>query len=554
MGWVWCALWWFAAVAQDAPVAVPQPTVDTRFDLMADNMVWLNDGPIGVGAFLDVAASRKVGGPLVAIDAEQGVWWAPSPDRRWIRVLDTPTAISDDRASSTLDEQMDLAEVQELENVDDMTSALDGMSGIDDLRDELRMQQRGAGEGVLGGRVWWLEDGRVAAARTDGLFIADEQAVSWKRVSQEQVSAIAEVPVSGTLILGTPTGLKAVGQGSWPSTLDGVEVYDLASSTTMVAAATSDGLFVSVDGKRWTRRELDRPAFTVHGDDIEPRYIWVGTPGAVLRTGVRSGRFRAPVTAAPEMVFDMAFGGDGLLLVAADSGAWVSFDGGGSWTLRSPGLVGAATGVALREDGAWLAGVDGLMRLRVAELQAAEGFTDTWMPLGSLMAASSARVGVRRTGQLRGHSQRVVRYLLPAVQFRGWSWEFDWRDSNLDTGLFLHARRELGFRVNLIWYPPTAQSSLEAAVFQSGDPQDADLSLSGGFSAGNQSGFDNQQSAFALITRLVRDRDTVMRELRLAPPGRTLRDEVHLRLRAREIEAMLDAVTDGAVSRYQAGE
>jgi hypothetical protein len=546
-----------AMLGHTALARTPEET-SVRFDLFADDLVWVTTGPVGVGAFLDVAAQPQAGGALVALDASEAVWWVPSPGRRWQRVLDAPKGALGDELSGTLDEQTDLAEITELEDVGDLTSATDDLQNFDDLQDALRLGEGGADAlGVPTGNVYWLPDGRVAAARSDGLYVGDDLAVVWRRTLAKPVSGVAQVPLTGALLAATDTGLVELDGTPWVSELEGAAVLGLVSTSTHVVAFTRDGLWSSADGRRWEPRQTARRAMSVFADGETPD-AWVGTDESVLRGNGSRGGFLAPIGQAPAHPRGMAFGAGGQVLAAAEDGAWVSRNRGDSWRPLSPGLVEFMSGgVALRDDGAWLAGADGLLTLRQVDAiqESLAANEPDWVPLETLVWSSANRVGVRAPQDLGGNARTMLRYILPQVEVSAWFTSRSGRDSTLDAGIDLQEFRDQGVWVDLVWRPPTAQTTLEALAFRGGDPQDADLAGSLGQAGAYiaQSSFANQQDAFALVTRLYRDRASIRRELQSADAaGRSLLDQVHLQLRMNEIEALLDAVTDGAVSRYNA--
>ncbi len=577
-----CRWGWFVGLMLTTTVVAQEPSVPTAQGgiLVGDRLVvdpeayealWQRRGPSSARGFVDVVAVPG-GAEVVALDAEGGVWrW---DEVSWIKVLDAP--LDGLRLLDPVDPNLGLGDAQG--NRENFDGAGDGGESRGDgennvvigatrpLNASLGLEREGRQRVV--GRLAWLGSEGLAVLRPDGLYLSPDGGEVWERAVREPAFCIAEF--QGRAWLGTPGGLwtRSESDGRWrPDRGLGADpVLDLLAVGDDLLALSGGSIQATRDGERWRVRQpsLDaRALLAVSGQDR----LWVAMEDTVLKARGLGRSLSAPVGTPPRDVWSMVGLDGGQLMVAGDRGAWLSSDGGDSWTPLSRGLRGAhARGVARTPAGQlWLASADGLYRL-----EEGTGFalgpprTEPWLTVEELLVASAERVGVRNKRELSGTGRLILRYLMPRVRVQA-----RWLDnanvsSRLGGGYVLQPDDVFQFYVDLTWVPPGARRRIETDDF-SGDVRDTRsvrlddsgnraLQQAAGDTLGQSwsSNIRQELDSFTRITALYREREDRLGELNTADGARSLHEEVRLVLDLEEIDAQLDALTDGAVSRYTA--
>lgn len=275
----------------------------------------------------------------------------------------------EDEAIEAADEQADL--------LDDITGAVEGGAGDLDQA-VLDLAERMAGLNVLPpvGRLWAAGDGSglLLAGRDDGLWRSVDDGLTWTRVSPAQaVQSVIELR-DGTLLAGGAQGLGSSQDGGvrWrrvPGALDDREVRALAQVGDALLAGTDQGLFISIDGQRWTAAGGD-PGSALDVRDILPDPSWPGgmwlaTSRGLLRSDDMGQSLRpASRNPLPGLRDIAALPQPGQILVTGGDGAWETVDGGLTWQPISTGLPGPDTAsLAVLGELVLLGGHDGVFQL-----------------------------------------------------------------------------------------------------------------------------------------------------------------------------------------------
>ncbi|NOY28289.1 MAG: hypothetical protein GXP62_20710 [Oligoflexia bacterium] len=241
------------------------------------------------------------------------------------------------------DAQIDLAgdvSTQVTEQVEDMDQA------VLDVEDGLSEGPKRAEVGII-----WVQPGPgnlALAGRADGLWRSTDDGRTWRRVSPAAgVSAVLDLG-GGRLLAGGANGLGSSQDGGarWRrvgGSLSDLRVLALTKVGGVLLAGTDGGLFMSLDGQRWTAIAPD-----VHEDlvvyDILPDPTWTGgmwlaTSQGILRSDDLGQTLRLasrnPLVGTRDMV---TLGSPGQLLAAGDPGVWESIDGGLIWLPLASGL------------------------------------------------------------------------------------------------------------------------------------------------------------------------------------------------------------------------
>jgi hypothetical protein len=512
---------------------------------------WRSVGPHGVVEVADVAAA----GARAALVTDDGdVWLSTDAGASWSRVL------AGERAGATtgfteaalfdvelrVDELLDEVDAEPLDPGVDPVAEIEERLRTEALPDAFAPVTAARREARWAWRVE-VDAASVTVGRPDGLWRADADGHGWRRV--EAAAAEAWVALGERRLVGGPGGLVVAGIDE-PAGTALPAVHDLVRVDDGVLAATDDGVWWSADGLAWRpvagRLRAWRRVATADGER------WAADVGGVVR--VDGDALAAPIGPPLEDVRDLLVEADGIVVVAARGGAWVSRDGGATFGPLGEGLEGA-DGRGLARCGAdlWVATDRGLYAL------VADAPPDVERP-GVPLDGALPPLGVLRDAALRqlpevGGRGRVGAWLLPQVTV-----EASWAASDARTvvgtlGSGLDGAWQVTARAT--WRPPTGGGTtggvqgLVAVADEDGvvqvysGPFDAWVLLA---HAGRRLR-DERLRRIDLVAELVARRDALARE-RLGT-GRPLREVVAAELRIDEVEAWLDALTDGAVERWR---
>ena len=585
----------------DGPVEVaptrlppPAPTPPNAARALPDWRVgyeWVSSGPATVDAVSAVAIGPDGTSTWALAALDGAVWITENAGRDWQRVLepivsgsrdeeilreieariselgtgvDTSGFVSEDDLQ-TMTEETQQATQQVLEEVQSELDAgpwfLEYQAAVGGSNDAARP------------RVWFTTDGRLVVGRADGLRVAERTAQGWRPRAAwaDPVTAFAELP-DHTFLVGLTDGLvrgtRDLRDFEPLSPLEGMRITDLLLDGGLYAS-TTQGVWWTAEGITW--KPLPATSATVYAAmparrSPEPTAPALDLP-LVLGTAATIVRAASPATDAAAAVrggpmpdtVALARRGDGLLLAASSLGPWSSVDGGLSWESLSLGEEGVRElrDVDVAGDVLLVAAGGGLWQLQPkTELQPIQ--LPEWVSLGALVDSALTRK------ELTAHvGSRWAAALAPDVTLDGTyqqlvqdSWDADsWTIRNVDS--------MWSVGVILTWRPGRQQTSSSFDVL---DPTsdlsvlvlDGDVIIDDGTSgailasAVRRGATQYRDELAEKVGQLWRERQRLVAEgIR---PTATLPDRVRLVLQIQEIEARLDALSDGAVSSWDPGE
>lgn len=574
-----------------APAPPPAPVSYTR------GFAWRETGPRSVAGISDVAVHPALGELWVVATEEGAAWVSVDGGDTWLEVLGPAAGQGEEDVAGEIEAR--LREVGTTVDVPDESSYEDGgtidadeleqalqdaadaardasQQAVDDLQSELEGDDAwflsARRQSAVRPRVWFTSQGLLVVARTDGLRVSPDLGTAWTLVLEEPVTALAELP-DGRFVVGTPHGLLAtpgLTQFTPVSGFETVAIRDLTEDDG-VYAATSDGLWFSPDLFVWRRLSgwLDdvatvRPVRAGDGSRA-PRALVLGAEDDLWRAldpvaSPANGVFGGPVPRSTSVVRR----DDALMIAASALGPFESTDAGGSWTPLPRGLPDGADArdVELVGDLVLLASGGGLYELvpRPEEQAPIELRLDDWVPLNALVDAGTLRPElVARSGR------RWAAAVLPQVTLDGtWNQEVgdDW---DADTWTVRPVDTWWEIRVKLTWRPNRQRSTsgyfdaeelaagLDVLVFEDEVVIDDGLTSDALVSKVNRAATLYRTEVADTIAGLWTTRQRLVAERELAG-DEPLVDQLARALRVAELEARLDALTDGAVSSWNNGE
>ncbi len=265
-------------------------------------------------------------------------------------------------------------------STDDASSGAADESGLEGAPDALEMGLLDAaarlerGEGIEPG-VWSFADS-VLVSRPDGAWRSTDGGASWETVPTLPAALdVVEFPgFPGELVAATVDGVFQSGNAgeSWfevESTLSGERVNDLVTGEQWIYAGTEHGLFRSQDGMRWTAAHTAAGAkVPIRAVALDPSWeggLWLAAPIGILRSDDAGASVRVasrnPLVGTRVL---LALPTAGRVLSAGDDGVWESIDGGARWRPVVDGLPGPAQRDLVLADGEpILGGAYGVWRL-----------------------------------------------------------------------------------------------------------------------------------------------------------------------------------------------
>lgn len=569
----------------------PEPVAVAPVTDLTVGRTWTPIGPDGLDRVSDAAIHFAQPEVVAAAALDGSVWVSSDAGAEWRRVL-PPLALSSRDEEVILQIQ---ARVQELVSQVDSPSesAFEDNGYVDEealeqaVQDAAEQARQLAAQAVaevqseLDAGAWFLEQqaviggerdrarprvgftrlGLLVSARADGLRVSRDLGASWDQVLDQAVTAFAEFD-DGTFAVGSTDGLSVSGDlRHWDriEALEGRRVTDL----------TVDGaLWVStVDGLYWTSDRVDwqlSPAWTGEVYAARPTgeggSLVFGADETVWRLEEVTAAVATQASGGPvPMATSLARTPSGTLLAASADGPWQSSDRGRSWVslrLGAPELD-ETWDVEVRGALVLLASASGLYRLDPLpeEAEPPEVELVEWIPLGALLDISLGRPELNaRTGR------RWVAAMVPEVTLQGtWNqdvgddWDADtWTLHNVDTWWQVHA--------SMTWRPGRQRrsNSFDPASFGSDISVlvvDGDVVVDDGTttavlgSAVRRGSILYRTELTEQISEMWTTRQQLVAEERDAK-DLALPDRVRRRLRIEEIEARLDALTNGAASSW----
>lgn len=551
------------AVAQEAPRA------------------WSPRGPAGFVDAVDILAD---GARVAVVGAGGAVWRSDDGGRTWDPVLGAlPGMEGVSQEDVRLDAEVRLQELTE--EFSDALSAPDGLlgeDGEDSLQDALDAQDGafgdvsdvlsdglqadaldegffrasgGADGGVARPRLAWSGDA-LAVARTDGVWTIGADGVG-ERVLDRAAYAVAAEGERLVVALAAGLQVRDARRGRWTEIAPKVSyAVDLALRPDgTVLAAAADGLWrVDLSDGGGASRVI--AATGMRAVVVEPSGdAWATDGGSLwwLPAGADSAEPRSSPASGP--IVDLAVAPAGVLVVASvrevvlASGDVTERLGAGRDVLGTPRAVAAG--------GPWVASDRGVVLWRDPSADEARSAA-AFVPVPVLLDAAVQRPGqVARTG---GRSTQFARWLVPSVVVELRSVDRRGLSSRLDAGRYLDTDNDIGGFVRVVWQPPARQA---AEI----DPEDLIVEVDENGTEVFNGAFDDGVLVSRLARRAVAEQSRVSGRIvelvqqraqldaaRETATGDGLRARVRLALRIAEIDATLDALTDGAVARWRAAQ
>lgn len=333
--------------------AEPAPTAGTVVDaiplalslepvLFAKTRVWEEVAqPPGSGGLVSLSVSREQPGRWLTADEFGAVFLTDDSGGRWTRVLkgQAPDVTSDEKLLLEAESlSADSFEGVEAADVDAESAAVERANETTSQE----LDERRNATATLPPAVWFDRAGVAFASRQDEVWRSEDKGETWRRVDGDG-GASAFARVGETLVAGGSNGIRASLDGgeSWldvDDVLDGHAVRELAVFGGTFRAATDGGLFESPDALRWSRviSAPDTPLVSVIADPNYPDGYWLAAERGLYRTddnGQTFTRFaNQPLKGLRKMVH---VGETGHLLAISADGVWETLDGGVKWTPAS---------------------------------------------------------------------------------------------------------------------------------------------------------------------------------------------------------------------------
>jgi len=605
--------WWVLALllmggvaaAQDAesdPASSADPPVDEAgegtapvgsLDLMAppysEGWRWVRRSPVRGQAVVDVAAHPARPDRLAAVDDEGQIWTSTDGGRIWNVsfgavedgwgqlsteedvLLDVDARLGeilDDSQGIDLDPEIDDAEVEEAVTtaVDDAVSE-GGSEILTDLEaDPSFVLGDEEAEEVLVPRITYAGTDLFASVG-NVLYLSPDDGRTWGVVLDLHVYDVIRL---GSLSVAlTEDGSRvALEPRSWFDVVDGTEGRDLSDGAVadeVLVAASQDGLWATRDGQTWNRwGDLRGVVRSIAVNPEDPTTLWAVTEQGLRRSDDRGLTFGGVLVRG--QVDDVAAPMADRVVVSRPGIVLESMDRGLSWTPITQGLSGVADGrLQVRSGGGLLmAAADGLWALERVSDDLDEPIS-RWLPLTELVDASLSRLGVRRD-----YNAFRSRYQAAAMPTLLVDWNFippgshlDWSDSLGTTGAL---QPQWQLRARLTWSPRRNNSVALRGIDSTDDVLDTNVVVIDG-EAQLLTGTDDyvvaarierdvlgyQAELATQVTDLYRTRAELVAE-RPRMSNANLQRQVQHELAIDELEARLDALTDGAVTRWVARE
>ncbi len=588
------------ALAQEGPDVAPEAPAMPAAPL-AERFVWERRAGFG-HRVAGVAVQPVAAGAWIAVDEKGGVWLSEDEGGRWDNVVRPVGALADDElpddeellleAETRREEALEEAPVEPLDRLPDLDEPVPEGEDVElpeaPEADEAVLGEAGAeaadlveegirGVGGLGFRyppVVWVDPTdpeKVFVARADGTWRSTSAGRTWEhvRTAEEGDPHVTSFfrGADGALVLGTSDGVRySTDDGaSWidvEDATDGARVYEVTTGAGALWAATEQGLFKSSDGLAWARIQLptNEPVRSVVADPSWESGFWVATPTTLYRTDDGGANFyvagRQPLRGLRRLVH---LDEPGHLLAVSDDGVWESMDGGVAWSTADRRLSEPdVRSLAFADNGPVIATPNGVWRM-VTPREVSKPTRDRpALSLSETIGAATHRDGME-IDLLSLAELGIAARIAPQLELR-----FDWgasagRDADYvsastvdayDNDWALGARLCWGACSTTVTVAPTGEYEYETdrsfyvfdgQVFDEGEPVAAAANVAQSIRSYRRYLAEHVADAWLARSRLVAETNAV----RALP----LRDQVLHAVQIQELEARLDALTDGAFSR-----
>ncbi|MCO4743597.1 MAG: hypothetical protein KC912_02335 [Proteobacteria bacterium] len=557
--------------------AVSEPEARAPAQTFAAGHEWTSTVPIAVRDVTDVAVHAQDSTLVAYVAGDGSAWLSTDGGLRWRQILLSDTGLGADSGDEDLrrdveafiDDVVTSFDDGDFESYDegdadaeaaDVASDVEAAAGeaqatADALRGDLTagtalVETSEAAEGAS--RVWWGPEGELFVGRPDGLFYSEDNGSRFVRVLDDQVHALSYLESRGLWVAGTSNGVRwAVDPRGWIDAEDattGLNVRDLSVGPEGMYAATDAGVFFAADAQTWEPIGDIRPYVAIAADPDWPGGYWVASATQILRSDDRGQTLRPSIGAPLAGVVDIEWVSGGQLIVATRSdGPWESMDGGTRFSPLVEGLTKPDTrAISLRGRALYLASEEGLFRRVVATEQESE--VVPFIALSELLEHSMTRPGLVPRGPT---STILRRSMLPMLQVEG-----RLRRENAlrwNGGTTTDEAADWTIVARMVFSPrgrrvDTVDTGLTYGIVTSGIEGMVDDGLIGMIDRGGRR--DALSYRASLVERISSVYGARVELAGRSRQGLTLNESVDLELRLMELDAELDLLTEGEVSRW----
>ncbi|NCG18498.1 MAG: hypothetical protein GWP91_05750 [Rhodobacterales bacterium] len=520
----------------------------------ADALTWHSLGPPEAGGFVAVDHRDAV---VVAVDERGAVWRSPDGGLAWQKTLRAPRGGGQSnrdllQLEGAIEEiGSDDSDVVEAsgDEVDEETEVPTVEAIDEDLVDVLGfLGEGGGGRGGSTALVVWGEGDQLMVSRSDGLHLSVDGGSQWQKVGEQTALAIA--PSKNGWVVARWDGLyetDELGRFGHVFGTEQVGILDLATADGVTWAATTEGLWSNSEGIWAPTGSSSELISTLLVDPGWEGGLWVISGQQVLRTDDGGVQWTAVDT--PFIPSNLYWLSPGEWAITDQNGGFATASGG-QWSTAQTPTSGALHAV----DGQWIAvGPEGFFHSGLS--RALSNSFAPWISLNDLVHSSLSRSELTASAD----ASRLVRSLMPSLTTEYKYSPFQSTDFNKVTTVTTKGEWQLG--MTLKWTPAGRESSQSGAVEAALDElalradydglgAGGDRSLLGAMGNRVSRSVAEQRNAIAFdLVGLYKAHVGTERAI-LAQEGKAVDEAVYLALRKLELEAKMDALTNGAVSAW----